>query len=611
MLINIKTFKAHLVLFVLLIIISLIYLIPNFFKDELYISVETTKNENIEYIYKKLKKNLSTYKLDTNIHIKKKKIKIYAPTIKQQEKIKKITESILKHNKKCKILKKKKLKTPKFFKKIQAKALKLGLDLKGGVHFLIKVDTTQNNSQENTIFITKLQETFYKKKINYIKMKNKNDKITIKFNTEKNTEKIYLYLLKKYKNIKIVKNNKHLYIKNKDNISNTNQNTVILQQTIDILKNRIEALGITETIVQQQGTNKIIIEMPGVFDIIAAKRILGKIATLEFYIVDENNNSTKINNVKTVLDKNNNKINLKKEILLRGESITNATNYIDQQTNKPVINIFIDKKKTIDFKNNTKKNIGKLMGIVYKEIKEVSNNNLKKKILHEKIINIARIATPLGETFQITGLNIEETKELTILLKTGSLPANITIVEEYLIGPSVGENNIYAGITSIILGVLAIFSFMFLYYNLFGFFANIVLFINLLMLLATISFFNITLTLYGIAGILLTLGMAIDANVLIFERIKEELKLKKTIQESINDGFKMAYATILDSNITTFLIGFVLYLFGHGVLKCFATTLCLGILTSLYTTLFGTWLLILLYLKKNTKINKLPIGISL
>lgn len=397
-------------------------------------------------------------------------------------------------------------------------------------------------------------------------------------------------------------------VKNEINITYKNKNiytNMLLEQTIEIIKNRIQLIGITESIIQQQGKDKIIVEIPGVYDIVKAKNILGKIATIEFYIIDENNN---YKDNKIFYTKNKNMVTVGKNIILSGESIVNSYSTINKDTGKPAVTIEIDKKDVITFNKIIKKNLGKLMCIVYKKTNEENIDNKKKKIVINKIISIGRITTSLGDKFQITGLEKKEADNLSLLLRSGTLPTNITITEEYLISPSLGKKHIFSGLLVMGTGLFLIFIFMFLYYGTFGLFVNLVICVNLLMLLSTIIIFNITLTLYGIAGILLTLGMGIDGNILILERIREELKKKKTIQESICNGFNEATTTILDSNITTLLAGVTLYMFGTGILCCFATTLCLGICTTLYTTIIVTWLLIMLSIKKYIINKKVPIG---
>ena len=373
------------------------------------------------------------------------------------------------------------------------------------------------------------------------------------------------------------------------------RNSDVIDKTLYILRNRINELGISETIVRKQGKNKISIQLPGVQDINKAKEILGKIATLEFLLHNNKYDLSKqlLEKVpfdsKLLYEKNGNAWVLKKKVILSGKNIINAkTSY--NEYNEPVINVQLGGDIS-NFKNITKNNIGRRIAIIYKEVKVKNKNKKINKndfFVKEYIIGIPIIQEALRDNFQITGLNKEESKNLSILLRAGSLPASLKIIEEKIIGPSMGKENIKLGIESLLIGLTLIIIFMLIIYGMLGLLANIALFLNCLLIVAFMSLLGFTLTLPGIAGIILTLGMSIDANVLVFERIKEEIKNGNSQRMSIIQGYKKAFSTVLDANITTLIVGIVLFLFSSGPVKGFAITLSIGILTSIFTAIFCT-----------------------
>lgn len=381
----------------------------------------------------------------------------------------------------------------------------------------------------------------------------------------------------------------------------------IVEQTIEILRNRINELGIAEATVQRQGTNNIIIELPGVQDIVRAKNILGKTATLDFVMVDENNKPALNNRV--LRDRFGRTIFVKRKIILTGDSIIGATSEFDSRDHKPVVSLRLRNKGINFFTKTTAENIGKLMAIVYRENKIVEKDSVKISIAEETVISAAIIQSALGNSFQISGLNIEESRELALLLRSGAMPSTVSIIEEQIIGPSMGQENIKMGIISVVVGLSLVIVAMLLYYSLFGLIANIALFLNLILLIAGMSIIGATLTLPGIAGIVLTLGMAVDANVLIFERIREEMQQGSSILACIKRGFECALATIIDSNLTTLIIGIILFFIGTGPIKGFAVVLSLGILTSLFTATTCTSAMVNILYEGKHRLKKIWIGI--
>lgn len=358
----------------------------------------------------------------------------------------------------------------------------------------------------------------------------------------------------------------------------TENKNYIVEQTIEILRNRINELGISEATVQRQGTNNIIIELPGIQDIVRAKNILGKTATLDFVMVDENKQASP--GTRALLNRLGQTVFVKKKVILTGDAIIGATSELDSRDNRPVVSLRLRNKGINFFKRTTLENIGKPMGIIYRENKPSG--------VEETVISVATIQSPLGTHFQISGFNIEESRELALLLRAGAMPSTVSIIEEQIIGPSMGQENIKLGVNSVIIGLSLVIITMLGYYSLFGLIANFALLLNLILLIAGMSLMGATLTLPGIAGIVLTLGMAVDANVLIFERIKEEMKLGANILTSIKRGFEYASATIIDSNLTTLIVGIILFFIGTGPIKGFAVVLSLGILTSLFTATICT-----------------------
>jgi len=391
-----------------------------------------------------------------------------------------------------------------------------------------------------------------------------------------------------------------------------------MEQSLSTLRNRVNELGVAEAIIQREGANKIVVELPGIQDTARAKDILGKTATLDFMLQDADNDIELAiqgrvpPGSKIFYTRDGYPVLLKNRTILTGDSIIGATSQYGGHDNKPVVSVSLGGGGLKLFEETTASNRGKNMAIVYREShmeeKIVDGKTIKEPISSEYIISLATIQSALGNGFEISGMTLNQTRDLSLLLRAGALPATISIVEERIIGPSMGQDNIDKGITSVVVGFCAVVVFMTIYYSLFGIIANIALFFNLILLVALMSLVGATLTLPGIAGIVLTLGMAVDANVLIFERIREELRLGISPHASIQRGFEQAFSTIIDSNLTTLIVGIILFAVGTGPVKGFAITLSLGILTSMFTSITGTRAIIsLIYDKRQVK--KLLVGI--
>ena len=510
--------------------------------------------------------------------------------------------------------------TPNWLIALGATPMKLGLDLRGGVRFLMEVDVASNIKRRLDADYSDLRRSFREEKIHYSTLTTNGDAINL------------------------VLDNKEDLLKALDYIHNTKTNLIdssmpgrqygvelrlvptelehvrnyTMEQSSATLRKRVNELGVAEAIIQRQGANRIVVELPGIQDTARAKDILGKTATLDFLMEDSDNDLMQAMNgitppgSKIFHMENGRPVLLKSRVILTGDSIIGASSQYDSRDNQPVVAVRLGGGGLNLFKETTRNNVGKHMAVIYREShmqeSEVNGQKVKVPVTSEKLISYARIDGPLGDSFQISGMTLEQTRDLALLLRAGSLPATISIVEERIIGPSMGQENIDKGIRSVVVGLSLIVVFMTFYYSLFGIVANIGLVFNLILLLALMSLIGATLTLPGIAGIVLTLGMAVDANVLIFERIREELRLGMSPHASIQRGFEHAFSTIIDSNLTTLIVGVILYSVGTGPVKGFAITLSLGILTSLFTSITGTRAIIeLIY--GNRRVTKLAVGI--
>jgi preprotein translocase subunit SecD len=370
-------------------------------------------------------------------------------------------------------------------------------------------------------------------------------------------------------------------------------------QNLTTLRNRVNELGVSEPIVQRQGRTRIVVELPGVQDTAEAKRIIGKTANLEFRLEAEPDASLASKELFEYRDEGEQLATggayLQRRAVINGTNVSGAQAGFDSESSQPNVNITLDSDGGAKMHRGTRKNVGRRLGVLFIEYKtrtqDAKGNVLAKpvQIIEKRIISLATIQSALNANFQITGLgSAAEASELALLLRAGALAAPMTFVQESTIGPSLGEENIRLGVLSVQLGLALVLIFMLVYYRMFGVAANIALAANLILLTAIMSLFGATLTLPGIAGIVLTVGMAVDANVLIFSRVKEELKNGLSPQGAISAGFDRAFTTILDANFTTLIVAVILYGIGTGPIKGFAVTLAIGILTSMFTAIVGT-----------------------
>ena len=491
--------------------------------------------------------------------------------------------------------------TPEWLNKMNALPMYLGLDLRGGVHFLMEVD--MQAAVENAIerYSNDLRALLRDARIRYAMIRAEEQGVRIMFRSEADREQSRT-LLQKELPLLVVEDidaeNPGLLAK-LDEQEIRDIETFALQQNILTLRNRVNELGVAEPVIVQQGSQRIVVQLPGVQDTAEAKRILGATATLEYRAVDAEHDvqSAVAGSVpagsRLYKDRDGNPILLKKAVIVTGDQIINANSGLDQQSGSPQVSVMLDAKGARSMLKFTKKNVGKPMAVVFIENKSettlVDGVPVKRNRKIEEVISVATIRDVFSKRFQTTGLDSpKEAHELALLLRSGALAAPVNIVEERTIGPSLGKDNIEQGFNSVIIGFLAVLVFMALYYKVFGLVADLALTLNLVLIVAVLSLLQATLTMPGIAGIVLTVGMAVDANVLIFERIREELRNGNSPQASIQAGYEKAFSTIADANITTLIAAVVLLSYGTGAIKGFAVTLAIGIVTSMFTAILGT-----------------------
>ncbi|SFV83374.1 Protein-export membrane protein SecD (TC 3.A.5.1.1) [hydrothermal vent metagenome] len=489
---------------------------------------------------------------------------------------------------------------PLWLSDLGGKAMSLGLDLRGGVHFLLEVDMQAVLSMSIDKYYNELRTLLRTDRL-YKSIKKEGTSIAIRFKEVELKNKASALIKSELSDLVILETDNQDELLIQVGISDSAQKEAkksALKQNITTLRNRVNELGVAEPIIQQQGLERIVVQLPGVQDTARAKEILGAVATLEFRLVDEKNDpQTAIQSGRTPIGsklyyfKDGRPLLLKTRVIATGENITGAASGIDQENNIPMVNITLDNPGGRAMLDTTKKYLHHRMAVVFIEnkVETVLNKDgkiVKKRSTTKDIINAATIQGTFSSRFQITGIDsAREARNLALLLRAGSLSAPIEIIEERTIGPSLGADNIAKGVMSVIAGFVFVLLFMVVRYRVFGMVANIALTLNLVMIVAVLSLLQATLTLPGIAGIVLTVGMAVDANVLIFERIKEELGAQSNIQKAISAGYDKAVLTIADANITTLIASLVLFSFGTGPIKGFAITLSIGIITSMFTAI--------------------------
>ncbi|WP_302944954.1 protein translocase subunit SecD [Turicimonas muris] len=499
--------------------------------------------------------------------------------------------------------------TPQWLLSINALPMYLGLDLRGGVHFLLAVDMEAAVSKRIEAAVGDVRTFLREKKIRHAGITRSGNNIEILFRSEAEQRAAFDVLRDHASDMQYEElpgsGNRYIIRGTMSQKAMSDVQEYALKQNVATLHNRINELGVAEPVIAQQGADRIVVQLPGVQDTAKAKDILGRTATLEVRMVDDSPEAMNSLAQGTVpfgtekyKDREGREILVKREVILTGENLNDAQPGFDSQTQEPTVNLTLDNKGARKFKDVTRENVGKRMAIILFE--KGKGEVVTAPVIRQEIG---------GGRVQISGrMTTVEATDTALLLRAGSLAAPMEIIEERLVGPSLGEENIKAGFKSTLWGFIAVSVFMIIYYHLFGVISAIALTCNLFLLVAILSMLQATLTLPGIAAMALTLGMAVDANVLINERIREELRVGRTPQQAISEGYGMAFNTILDSNITSLIAGVALLIFGSGPVRGFAVVHCLGILTSIFTAVMVSRAIVNLYYGRRKKLTKLSIG---
>jgi preprotein translocase subunit SecD len=493
--------------------------------------------------------------------------------------------------------------TPRWLRSLNALPMYLGLDLRGGVYFLLEVDMDAAVSQAIERYAGDLRTLLREKKIHYGQIRAENGGVRLVLRNADDREHAVSLIRDEYpdlvrEELPVDSGKYGLFVKPSEREIKEIR-SFALQQNILTLRNRVNELGVAEPVIQQQGNSRVVVQLPGVQDTARAKRILGATATLEYRAVDTEHDlqsalAGKVPAGSQIYHMRDGKpVLLKKQVIVTGDQIVNASSGFDSQTGTPNVTVTLDAKGARKMLAFTKENVGKPMAVVFienkSEIKMVDGKPVRSTRKVEEVVSVATIRDVFSKRFQTTGLDSsQEAHELALILRSGALAAPIQIVEERTIGPSLGKKNIEQGFLSTVIGFFAVLIFTAMYYRVFGLIADLALAFNLVLIVAILSLLQATLTLPGIAGIVLTIGMAVDANVLIYERIREELRNGNSPQASIQAGFEKAFGTIADANITTLIAAVVLLAYGTGPIKGFAVTLSIGILTSMFTAVMCT-----------------------
>ncbi|EDN68091.1 SecD export membrane protein [Beggiatoa sp. PS] len=483
--------------------------------------------------------------------------------------------------------------TPDWLRTLGGQPMYLGLDLRGGVHFLMQVDMQTAIHQDEETLVNELRTLLRQKKLRYKSVNRVIDGeggIVATFTALETRDKAKKQVEKQYNDLLITLENdidEYRLLMTFTEVALQERRQKALEQNITTLRNRVNELGVSEPVIQRQGDERIVVQLPGVQDTARAKEILGATATLEFRLVADDDSYGR-----EYKRRDGSPVRLKRGVIATGDQIVDAAATIDQRSGRPAAVVRLDNKGARGMLEATRKNVGKPMAVVFIEYhietKMVDDKPVVTREKTEEVINVATIQEEFGKNFQITGLASGEANNLALLLRAGALKAPMEIIEERTVGPSLGQESIDLGMLSIIVGFVAVMVFMLLRYKIFGMVANLALLMNVIILIALLSLLQATLTLPGMAGIVLTLGMAVDANVLIFEKIREEVANGNSPQASIHIGYEKAFITIFDANLTTLIAAVMLFGFGTGPIKGFAITLSLGIVTSMFTAIMVT-----------------------
>ena len=490
--------------------------------------------------------------------------------------------------------------SPAWLSLFGANPMKWGLDLRGGVRFLMEVDMNSALAKRQEQLQDTLRSELRKEKIQYSAIKNSdNFGTSISLVDASQQSRAARVIQQLHPTLSVTELDSSTINLALSTAALNEARDLAIEQNLTILRKRVSELGVAEAVIQRQGAERIVIELPGVQDTARAKEILGATATLEFRLVNENIRGDALargilpSDTEVKYDRQGNPVALYKRAILGGEHIINSSTGVDQNSGMPQVSVVLDSEGGEIMSQTTKKNFKKPMATLYVEFKDSGKKDENGKVIlekHEEVISVATIQGRFGSNFQITGSgSTAEARNLSTLLKSGALIAPIQIVEERTIGPSLGAQNVEQGISASFWGLIAVIIFMLFYYKMFGIIASFALVINIILLVGLMSILpGATLSMPGIAGIVLTLGMSVDANVLIFERIKEEIRNGRPIQQAINEGYNGAFTSIFDANLTTILTAIILYAVGTGPIQGFAITLSLGVAISMFTAITGT-----------------------
>jgi preprotein translocase subunit SecD len=609
-------------LLVLVVLVSFIYAIPNLFHDDPAVQISAKGAESLDStLVDTIKNSLQKENLAfASLEQKKDSIIVRFTDSDTQLQARDILTTALtdKYIVALNLLSR----TPKWLQALGAQPMKLGLDLRGGVHFLLAVDIDSLIKSQEESNARSMGDALREKNIRYTNISlEKENTITIHFRDADNYDKAYSELSNRFSDYQLTetKANGDFIITAATSEAALNKiSNYAIDQVMNTLRNRVNALGVSEALVQRQGRDRISVDLPGMQDTTQAKNIIGKVATLKFEMVDTENDvqSALAGDVplgsKLYYTSEGRPVLIKNRVILHGNSITYAMPSMAQD-GRPAVQVHLSGSDEISqFNRVTGENIGKPMAVIYVETKsEQKNINGQTVTVHhdqEEVISVATIQSALGSEFEITGLESPKyAQNLALLLRSGALLAPMNFIEELTVGPSLGAINIHKGLVSITVGFVFVVLFMALYYRVFGLLADFALLLNLIFIVSIFSLLGVTMTLPGIAAMVLTVGLAVDANVLIYERIREELRNGVSPQASIHIGYDRAFVTIVDSNVTTLIVALILFALGSGIVKGFAVTLIVGILTSMFTATVITRALVnWIYGGKNVK--KLSIG---
>ncbi|MDX1837322.1 protein translocase subunit SecD [Legionella taurinensis] len=604
----------------LIAVVGLVYSIPNLYSEDPAVQVSSQSGANTEELKDEVTQLLEQSKLDySSIEQGSEGVEVRFPSTDTQL----LAQDVIKNGLGSDYTVALNLlpSTPEWLRRIGAEPMKQGLDLRGGVHFLLEIDVDSVVNRRYEGLMKNIGQNLRESGIRYAGIRYINEKgIQIRFRTPKAMSDAEEGVRENFSGLVFASSPKTLSMTaslSPDELNTIRQNTI--EQTMSILRNRVNELGVGEAVVQQQGATRVAVDLPGIQDAARAKQILGGTATLQFHLVDQENDpqvakqtgAVPVNSKLYMMD--GQPILLKRQVVLSGDSITSAVSSFDQQTATPAVQVQLGGGGENLFTKITRENIGKRMAIVFVEtktsIQNVNGVNKRMTRREERVISAPVIQNALGNNFQITGLSdSKEASNLALLLRAGALPTVIYPVEERTVGPSLGKENIRRGMVSLEVGMGLILVLMLVYYHFFGLVADIALFLNLILLSAILSIMGATLTLPGIAGFVLTVGMAVDANVLIYERIREELRNGLSPQAAIYAGYDRAFSTILDANLTTLIVGIVLFAIGTGPIRGFAVILSLGLITSMLTSITYTRAIVNWYYG-GRNVKKLSIGI--